>query len=609
MNPQKTTKAAVWLAAIFALAAAGAFPAQPAQATGANNAEPSERFFIGARFLDSEGKVRAVGDEKGAAGEAAILFFGENCPTPKPYARALNQMAKRAREKGGYFYGVFLAGENKWKKARDFQKQNALAFPIFADPSGDLAARATLTSLPAAFSYDITGKLKYAGAANEAFHKSLASAPAKCPLPEGAKTKAQKPPTYHRDIAPLVAANCLECHRGGGIAPFPMETYELARAFAPLIKQVTESRRMPPWKISPEPGTYRGERILSPRQIQMFADWSEAGAPFGEKAETPPPPDLGDVKWRLGKPDLVLTMPEAFSLPATGDDIYRYFVLPSGLTEDKTIIGIDFSPGEPSVVHHANFFADYSGRARKKDAENKEPGFSVFGTGEFMSYDSTEDDNFGLGGWTPGIEPRQTPMFGAWLPKGADIILEIHYKLSGKAARDQSSIAFYFSEKETPKYLDGLLIGTQDLNIPPGDGDYRRYFWMNVPVGFTLVDFMPHMHYIGKEAVVAVTNPDGKKRELVHIRDWDLGWQAIYTFRKPIHIPAGSRFEAWFSYDNSKTNPRNPHNPPQRIKWGWSSEEEMAEVWMGIIPDDWNRRAELVKASQQSWYRSATPKE
>lgn len=588
----------VFLSLALAVSGAGA---QPVLAAG----DELPAFFVGGKFLDARGKVRSVGDEEADAGGAAVIFFGDGCPLSEQYAGQLNQFAEKKQREGEYVYGVLLADSGKWRKAREFQKRNNLSFPVFADPSGDLSARATVAVAPTAVVYDIGGKLIYAGNADANLDKSLTAAPKPCKV---AQPKPQSPPTYHRDIAPLIAANCLECHRTGGIAPFSLEEYDTARAFAPLLKQVTQSRRMPPWKPKPQPGTYRNERILSAKQIAMFAQWADAGAPEGDKADAPPKPDLGDVVWRLGKPDLVLKMREPFEVPATGDDIYRYFVLPSGLSEDKTMIGVDFVPGDASVVHHANFFADYSGKARRKDAEDKQQGFSVFGTGAFMSYDNAEDESsFGIGGWVPGADPYRRPMYGVYLPAGADIVIEIHYKLSGRKTTDQSSIGLYFSERETPHYMDGLLIGTQDLNIPPNDAAYARHFYMDVPAGFTLVDFLPHMHYIGKEAKFEITFPDGKKRELVDIKDWDLDWQSIYVLRKPIHIPAGSRLDAWFTYDNTPQNPENPHNPPQKIKWGWKSEDEMAEVWMGIIPDNWNNRKALIEASQLSWWRSAAP--
>ena len=351
-----------------------------------------------------------------------------------------------------------------------------------------------------------------------------------------------------------------------------------------MLKDVTTARQMPPWKPEITPGVYRNERILSPRQIALIAAWADAGAPQGDPAHAAPAAQLGDAQWRMGTPDLILKMTEPFSVPAPGEDIYRYFVIPSGLSEDQIILGMDFRPGDPSVVHHANFFADYSGKARTEDAKDEAPGFSVFGSGSFMSYDNLDDYSFGIGGWTPGTEPYRTPpTAGVYLPAGADIVIEVHYNLSGVATQDQSEVAFYFADYLTPQFLDGLLIGTQDLTIPPGEEEYWRHFWMDVPVGFTLVDLMPHMHYIGKEARVAVTFPSGETHDLIHIRDWELDWQSIYALRKPLHVPAGQPvgMRGFPTTIRRKTRPtrtrrhrRSNGVGPRTTKWrksGWAS--------------------------------------
>ena len=199
---------------------------------------------------------------------------------------------------------------------------------------------------------------------------------------------------------------------------------------------------MPPWRADPDHGRFRDERFLSNRQIALITAWAEAGGPEGEVRELPPRQTFDGPGWPLGEPDLIVAMPESFEVPATGDDIYRYFVIPSELVEDKVVVGVDFRPGAPSVVHHANFFIDYMGRGRKKDAEDPKPGFSVFGTGGFMDYDGSEEGGFGIGGWAPGADPYAlAPGLGMYLPKGGDFVFEVHYHLSGEATRDRSQMA------------------------------------------------------------------------------------------------------------------------------------------------------------------------
>ena len=585
--------------------------------------------IIGARFLDVDGNIRKLGDENGA-GPAALIFVDHECPISARYLGELNGFAAAADKAGIDFYAVISSPRRTWQDAAKLRDDYGLTFPVLLDPSGDLAARLGPVTMAEAFVIDERDRMIYRGRIDDRFagigqlrrvirHHDLldvfkvahdpeakprATAPIGCYFEAWKKTVERKV-TYTRDIEPILAANCVECHQAGGVAPFPLQSYDDSAFRSGMLEYMTEEGLMPPWRPVPRFGRFRDERYLSATQIALFAAWAENDDAEGIAEDRSPPVKLPDPGWRHGKPDLVLKMTEPFNVPATGDDVYRYFVIPSGLIEDKTVVAIDFRPGDPAVVHHANFFVDYDGRARREDAKDAEPGFSVFGTGEFMSYDNTDANAFGIGGWAPGGEPYRLPDgVGLWLPKGGDIVIEIHYKLNGKATSDQSQIGLYFAREPAREYIDGLLVGTQELEIPAGEKNYVRHVSMDVPVGFRLVDVMPHMHYIGSKARMAVTFPDGRRQSIFGIEDWDLRWQNNYALRTPLHIPAGSRIDYWFVWDNSDENHDNPFDPPQRIGWGWKSEDEMAEVWLGVIPDDPNRRRELIDAAAATWLRA-----
>ena len=612
--------------------AAGSQPPPTDDTDHANPAVNVESFenaqIIGARFLDVDGAICRLGDDNGA-GPAALVFVDAECPVSARYLGELNDFAAAAEAAGIDFYAVVSSPHRTWTDARVLRDDYDLRVPVLFDPSGDLANRLGPVTLPEAFVINERDRMIYRGRIDDRFAEigrlrrvigshdlleafAIAHNPqvkARVTEPVGCIFEAWKQVptevTYRRDIEPILAANCVECHQTGGVAPFALGGYEDDSIRSAMLAHATVEGLMPPWRPDPRYGRFRAERYLSDRQIELFAAWVEDGDPEGVADDRMPavkPPDPG---WRHGRPDLVLPMVEPFDVPAKGDDVYRYFVIPSGLNEDKTVTAIDFRPGDASVVHHANFFADYSGKARREDAKDVAPGFSVFGTGSFMSYDNTDEDSFGIGGWVPGADPYSLPAgVGLWLPRGGDIVIEIHYKLNGRATTDQSEIGFYFADKPTPEYIDGLLIGTQDLDIPPGETAYTRHVSMNVPVGFRLVDVMPHMHYIGTKARMVVTYPDGRKQSIVGVEDWDLRWQSICALRTPLHIPAGSKIDAWFVWDNSAGNPDNPYNPPRRLKWGWKSEDEMAEMWLGVIPDDWGHRLELIKATYSTWYNA-----
>ena len=313
----------------------------------------------------------------------------------------------------------------------------------------------------------------------------------------------------------------------GGIAPFSLEGYENAKRWHRMVAYMAGEGLMPPWRAVPGFGEFRDARRLSDHQIALLRAWSESGASLGDPEDRMPAPPRTRSKWRLGEPDLVLRMPEPFDVPADGDDIYRYFVVPTGWSEDKVVVALDFSPGDPKVVHHSNYLLDFAGRARAEDAKDDEPGFSVFGTGGFLDYNA-----WGIGGWTPGADPYVLDEgLGMWLPGGGDLVLEVHYHLNGKATSDQSEVAFYFAKEPVTEYVDGVVIGTQDLEIPPEDGNYWRHFSMNVPSGMRLTDVTPHMHFLGREFISIATLPDGSERPLIRIADWD------FPVAEHLHLP------------------------------------------------------------------------
>ena len=192
-----------------------------------------------------------------------------------------------------------------------------------------------------------------------------------------------------------------------------------------------------------------------------------------------------------------------------------------------------------------------------------------------------------------------------WLPRGGDLVLEVHYHLNGRATTDRSEVAFYFAREPVSRYVDGVVIGTEDLRIPPGEESYWWRFSMDVPAGMTLTDVTSHMHFLGREFISVATLPDGRERPLIRIADWDFRWQNTFTYREPVHLPAGSRIDVWVRYDNSASNPQNPTVPPRTVTWGWETTDEMSEPWIGFIPDSPNDRGRIASAAERSWYRRA----
>ena len=588
--------------------------------------------LIGVRATDTEGNHHRIGVSMGKVQPAVLVFLDTACPVATRYVPTLNELHGDAQAAGVALYGVLSNPSITWRESADFVENFDIAFPVILDSAGDLALRLGPRVTSESFAISTAGRVVYRGRIDDRFaavgrlRTRIASYDLRTVIealdgggqPEPYETEAigcfhhawDQPGangtgldevTYHRHIASLLEANCVECHRQGGIAPFSLEGYDNAKRWHRMVTFMTGERLMPPWRAVPGFGAFRDARRLSDHQIALLASWSENGAQRGDADDTMPVSSRPNSKWRLGKPDLVLSMSEPFEVPADGEDIYRYFVIPTGFTEDKVVTALEFSPGDPKVVHHANYLMDYSGAGRVEDAKDEEPGFSVFGTGAFLDYNA-----WGIGGWAPGMQPYVLEKgLGMWLPKGGDLMLEVHYHLNGKATTDRSEVAFYFAKEPVSRYVDGVVIGTQDLQIPPGDENYWRRFSMNVPSGMTLTDVTPHMHFLGREFIAIATLPDGSERPLIRIADWDFHWQNTFAYREPVHLPAGSRIDAWVRYDNSADNPQNPALEPATVTWGWETTDEMSELWIGFIPDSPANQQLVVSASERSWYQSA----
>lgn len=411
-------------------------------------------------------------------------------------------------------------------------------------------------------------------------------------------------PTFNRDIAPILYENCAACHRPGQVAPFPLLTYEDAAKRASVIAAVTKQRYMPPWKAEPGYGHFQDERRLTQQQIDTIAAWARNGAPEGDAAHKPAPPQFASG-WQAGKPDTVFTVPQPFAVPADGRDVFQCFVIPLNLTADRYVKTVEFHPGNPRVVHHALFFVDTSGGGRQLDAATPEPGYPCFGGPRIQA-------SGGLGGWAPGATAEILPAGVAHtLGKGADLVIQIHYHPSGKPETDQSSIGLTFGEAPS-KGLAGMTVGTRKIDLPPGDAHHEVTDWAIVPEDVDLIGITPHAHLLCREMKVTAHFQDGTAEPLIWIKDWDFNWQGQYRYAAPVHLPQGTRIDMHYVYDNSAANPRNPSNPPQRVVFGEQTTNEMALLFLQVVlprPEDVPRfrREFLLDRVQQVLTENAEP--
>jgi len=395
--------------------------------------------------------------------------------------------------------------------------------------------------------------------------------------------------TYSEQIAPLLYHNCVKCHRPNQVAPFSLMTYDDAVRQGRNMVVQTQSHYMPPWK--PEPGwaSYRDERRLTPEQIAQIKAWVDGGMALGDPAKTPPLPTFTDG-WQLGTPDLIVEMPQAFDVPADGPDVYRNFVIPSGVTEDKYVRAIEVKPLARVVVHHILFFTDTTGGARALDGKDGQPGFPGFGS-IFTVGDPLAALNGGLGGWVPGTTPAFLPNgLGMPLPQNADILLQTHFHPNGAPQKEKTVIGLYFGPKPTHSLTQvqvPAFFGIRaNVDIPAGEPSYKVRGSYTLPADIDAIGVSGHAHYLAKEAKLTATLPSGEVRILLWIRQWDFNWQDQYLFQDPVSLPKGTRLDGELTYDNSPANYRNPNSPPKRVRWGENSTDEMGSLILNVVPQD-----------------------
>jgi Tfp pilus assembly protein PilF/mono/diheme cytochrome c family protein len=387
--------------------------------------------------------------------------------------------------------------------------------------------------------------------------------------------------TFNRDIAPIVYHYCAACHRPGEAGPFPLLTYQDVKSHGRQIMAVTHTRFMPPWP--PETGTlkYADERRLSDQQIATIKAWVDQGMLEGKASDLPPKPKFVEG-WQLGQPDLILKAEKPYTLPASGGDQYWNFILPVPINETKWVRAVEIRPGDKRLVHHANMLVDRNQSARHME---KDPG-SGFGGMEVRIESEVFDPDSHFLFWKPGTVATSEPDGMALrLDKGTDLVLNAHLQPSGKPEAIQPSVGLYFTDK--PATVHPMLLEMQNdgaLDIPAGAKDFVVTDEFRLPIDVDLMGIYPHAHYLGKDILATAELPDGTTKTLIHIKRWDLNWQAVYRYAEPVSLPKGTTITMRYSYDNSEDNTANPNHPPARVQGGNRSTDEMAHLWLQVLP-------------------------
>jgi len=383
--------------------------------------------------------------------------------------------------------------------------------------------------------------------------------------------------TFTKDIAPIIFKHCTSCHHQGSVAPFPLASYEDVKKSAALIVAVTQSRDMPPWKPEPHYGSFVDANRLTDSEIDTIRTWVQEGSVEGISADLPPTPHYTH-KWHLGKPDVILKMSVPYQVPPKGGDIYRCFVIPTHLLEDKYYVAFEELPDNPKVVHHSIVVQAPDGAAQRLE---KVPGKGYPCYGGF----GIPTSGF-VGIWTLGAVPRRDPAGVAdVLRKGSDLVVQVHFRPAGKPEKEQIAVGFYFSKSPPEKIAEYISVDSYDIDIPPGDDNYKLKAFTFVPQNVEVLAVYPHAHYLARVLRAKAILPNGIVKPLLLINDWDFNYQQQYWYVSPVKLPQGTRLDLEIMYDNSAKNPRNPNHPPKRVIWGFQATDEMAYLQLKVITE------------------------
>jgi hypothetical protein len=562
---------------------------------------------IGDRISDSKSLRDLRGNRRplhGFTGHQAIVlaFLGADCPVANLYAPGLIQLEQRYRPKKVQFLAIYPNEHEDLDQVAAHASDRDLPFPVLKDFGQKLADLAGVTRVPTVVVLDRDFTLRYRGriddqygvasrrlratradlgaALDEVLAGKKVSVPKTeadgCLLDRAGQQPVRAEVTFTRDVAPILQNRCQSCHRPGQSAPFPLMTYEDAVKRAAMIREVTTQRRMPPWHADPRFGHFANERRLTSREIETLASWVLGGKKRGEAKDLPKPVAWAEG-WVHGKPDLVLTMPEEFTVPAAGVLPYKNWIIETNFKEDRWVRMAEARPGNPAVVHHVVAYILLPGQRGPVSADGN---LSI------------------LVGWAPGdlglVCPPDTAVR---VPKGARLRLEMHYTPIGKVVKDRSSIGITFAPK--PPHFELLLneFANMAFEVQPHSPHHKAEAFLRFPADARILSFTPHMHWRGKDYRYEAIYPDGKRVTLLSVPRWDFNWQSVYRFREPLKMPKGTRLHAVAHWDNSVNNPLNP-DPSKKVRFGLQTWEEMM---VGFVAYVWERpetAAELAKRPQ-----------
>ncbi|MBL8207907.1 MAG: hypothetical protein JNM09_26980 [Blastocatellia bacterium] len=423
--------------------------------------------------------------------------------------------------------------------------------------------------------------------------------------------------TFSKDVAPIFNAKCAECHRPGEGAPFSTLTYKDVRPWARSIREKVTQKTMPPWHADPHFGTWANDRRLTSAEIETVKEWVEQGAKEGDPRDMPPMPKFTEG-WTIGKPDIVIPMPQEFTLEASGPDEYQYFEVDPGFKEDVYVQSAEARPDNRKIVHHIIAFirppvANATAKPRpnlskeelaalrakmEKESPVYREGFLARTKQEAPVCDDGCNDPKGgrlgradrgaemengqlLAGYAPGMNQAiWEPGTVKKIPAGSKIMFQMHYsKAAGSVQKDRSSIGLIYAKTEPKKLVHTTGISNNAFLIPAGADNHKVTACWTAPDDIQIINFMPHMHLRGKAVEYKAIYPDGKTEILLNVPSYDFSWQTAYYLKEQKELPKGTRIMVTGYFDNSTRNKFNP-DPAKIVRYGEPTYDEMMIGWM-----------------------------
>lgn len=398
------------------------------------------------------------------------------------------------------------------------------------------------------------------------------------------KVKSQNE-TWTDGVACIIYSHCTSCHNPNGIAPFSLTTYSDAFLHRYSIASSVTDKYMPPFPPKQDKQKYAHANTLTATEIQQLQNWVANAAPLGNAGNVPTPP-VYITNYQLLNADIVKQIPN-FTVN-TSTDLYRCFVLPANNATQQMIQSLEVVPGDRSIVHHVLVYQDTSSIPLQLDLADPLPGYTAFGG-------TSSQSSTLISGYTPGQGVFNfAPGFGTKLLPNSYIILQIHYPGGISNAIDSTQIRIKYGSNTlrnvvTAPYLNHTTTLTNGPLFIPANTVKTFYSQIAVPYNLTLTGILPHMHLIGTTIKAYCVKPNGDTIHLIDIPNWDFHWQGAYQFQKPILLPQGSIVRGEATYDNTLGNLHNPNNPPQDVRLGESTTDEMMLIYFNLsayLPGD-----------------------